>query len=163
MAANFDACALLVALGSVGLHARAAIAGSWGAAHARARFMARPGYVSAPGKARAMSLLFPSPPCVSRRIWLGAAARCLSASATCGATRAPLTQRFGPELGRRLNQATGRSPSRSSHTSGGIDRGPAAFGEPIGAAETIVRYVGKLVDQLCLSLQRKGLGAGCLI
>jgi protein ImuB len=43
--------ALLEKLGSVGLSARAAIADNRGAAHALARFSARPGYVSEPGKA----------------------------------------------------------------------------------------------------------------
>ena len=43
--------ALLEKFGSVGLRVRAAIADSWGAAHALARFNARPGYVSEPGKA----------------------------------------------------------------------------------------------------------------
>lgn len=34
-----------------------------------------------------------------------------------------------------------------------------AFGEPIGAAETIARYTATLVDQLCAALEKKGLGA----
>jgi hypothetical protein len=34
-----------------------------------------------------------------------------------------------------------------------------AFAEPIGAAETIARYVGKLVIQLCEALEAKDLGA----
>ena len=34
-----------------------------------------------------------------------------------------------------------------------------AFAEPIGAAETIARYIGKLAAQLCESWRRKGLGA----
>ena len=34
-----------------------------------------------------------------------------------------------------------------------------AFAEPIGAAETIARYTGKLVVQLCEALEAKGLGA----
>jgi len=33
------------------------------------------------------------------------------------------------------------------------------FGEPIAAAETIARYIGKLVIQLCELLEAKGLGA----
>jgi hypothetical protein len=37
-----------------------------------------------------------------------------------------------------------------------------AFAEPISAAETISRYVGKLVPQLCSILETKGLGAQCL-
>ena len=42
--------ALLEKFGSVGLRVRAAIADSWGAAHALARFNARPGYVSEPAQ-----------------------------------------------------------------------------------------------------------------
>ena len=34
-----------------------------------------------------------------------------------------------------------------------------AFAEPIGAAETIARYTGKLVVQLCEALEARGLGA----
>ena len=34
-----------------------------------------------------------------------------------------------------------------------------AFAEPIGAAETIARYIGKLVTQLCERLEAGGLGA----
>jgi len=33
------------------------------------------------------------------------------------------------------------------------------FAEPIGAAETIARYTGKLIGQLCEALEAKGLGA----
>lgn len=35
------------------------------------------------------------------------------------------------------------------------------FVEPIGAAETIARYVGKLVVALCAELEERGLGALC--
>ena len=42
---------LVEKLASVGLRARAAIADTWGAAHALARFDARPGFVSEPGNA----------------------------------------------------------------------------------------------------------------
>ena len=34
-----------------------------------------------------------------------------------------------------------------------------SFAEPIGAAETIDRYIGKLVGRLCLGLEQRGLGA----
>src|SRR4051794_7730309 len=44
---------LVEKLAGVGLHARAAIADTWGAAHALARFSARPRYVSEPGNAAA--------------------------------------------------------------------------------------------------------------
>ena len=74
--------------------------------------------------------------------------------------RAPLALRFGPELGRRLDQAMGRlaepiEPVRPPE----LIEVRRAFAEPIGAAETIARYIGKLVAQLCEALEAKGLGA----
>ena len=74
--------------------------------------------------------------------------------------RAPLTLRFGPELGRRLDQAIGRigepiEPIRPAE----LIEVRRAFAEPIGAAETIARYIGKLAVQLCEALELKGLGA----
>ena len=74
--------------------------------------------------------------------------------------RAPLALRFGPELGRRLDQATGRlnepiDPVRPPD----LIAARRAFAEPIGAAETIARYAGKLVVQLCEALEARGLGA----
>jgi protein ImuB len=55
--------------------------------------------------------------------------------------RAPLALRFGPELGRRLDQATGH------------------VAEPIGAAQTVARHISELATQLCDALERRGLGA----
>ena len=111
---------------------------------------------------RATSLPFRSPPCASRPIWSAAfACSDLSTSATCWRNRArPSTLRFGPELGRRLDQATGHiaepiEPIRPEQ----LIEVRRAFAEPIGAAETIARYIGKLAAQLCESLERKGLGA----
>ena len=74
--------------------------------------------------------------------------------------RAPLALRFGPELGRRLDQAFGRlsepiDPVRPPD----LVEVRRVFAEPIGAAETIARYTAKLVAQLCEALEAKGLGA----
>ena len=74
--------------------------------------------------------------------------------------RAPLALRFGPLLGRRLDQAMG-------HLAEPIDpiRPPDliearhVFAKPIGAPENIARYTGKLVIELCEALAAKGLGA----
>ena len=71
---------------------------------------------------------------------------------------APLTLRFGPDLGHRLDQATGRTsevviPVRSPD----LIEARRAFAEPIGAAETIARYIGRLVVQLCEALEIKAL------
>ena len=74
--------------------------------------------------------------------------------------RAPLALRFGPELGRRLDQAMGRlsepiDPVRPPD----LIEVRRVFAEPIGAPETIARYIGKLAGQLCEALEAKGLGA----
>jgi protein ImuB len=74
--------------------------------------------------------------------------------------RAPLTLRFGPQLGRRIDQALGAlgepiKPVRSDE----LVQVKRNFAEPISAAETIARYIGKLVVQLCAELEAKGLGA----
>ena len=74
--------------------------------------------------------------------------------------RAPLALRFGPELGRRLDQAMGKlsepiDPVRPPD----LIEVRRVFAEPIGAPETIARYTGKLVVQLCEALEAKGLGA----
>jgi protein ImuB len=73
--------------------------------------------------------------------------------------RAPLALRFGPDIARRLDQAFGRigeaivpvrpvDPIEVSRN----------FAEPIGAAETIAKYIGKLVPLLCQGLDERGQG-----
>ncbi|CAM5592564.1 protein ImuB [Aquamicrobium terrae] len=74
--------------------------------------------------------------------------------------RAPLALRFGPKIGRRLNQALGDlaepvDPVRVPE----LVEVRRVFGEPIGAAETIARYTGRLVAALCVELEKRGLGA----
>jgi protein ImuB len=61
-----------------------------------------------------------------------------------------LTLRFGPELGRRMDQAIGRTgePIEPVRTPD-IVEARQLFAEPIGAAETIARYVAKLTVMLC--------------
>ncbi len=73
--------------------------------------------------------------------------------------RAPLTLRFGPEIGRRLDQMFRRAaepidPIRTPE----LIEVSRAFAEPIGAAETINKYVGRLIVQLIDALQTRGLG-----
>ena len=67
--------------------------------------------------------------------------------------RAPLALRFGPELGRRLDQATGRlaEPIEPIRPEALIEV-RRAFAEPIGAAQTVARYIGELATQLCDAL-----------
>lgn len=149
-------------LSASGIAARAAIAGTLGVAHAAARFLADPVRVVPPGdEARAVADL----PVAALRIAPGTAAglRVLgfnSIGALRAVPRAPLVLRFGTGLGLRLDQLDGLVAEPVEPV-----RDPAlvtvrrAFGEPIGAAETIARYTGLLVHDLCRGLERRGLGA----
>jgi protein ImuB len=153
---------LVERLADVGLRARAAIADTWGAAHALARFAARPGYVSEKGHAASDAAALPiaalrlAPELVDALRVLGFE----RIGDLLAQPRAPLTLRFGPELGRRLDQATGEvaEPIEPIHPEELIEM-RRAFAEPIGAAETIARYIGKLAAQLCDALEQRGLGA----
>jgi protein ImuB len=149
-------------LEAVGITARAAVADTRGSAHALARFTARPG------------LVVPERECAERIKPLPVAALRLAPDTVAdlrklgferiadllATPRAPLTLRFGPELGRRLDQATGRTgepiePIRPPD----IVEAQQIFAEPIGAPETIARYVAKLTIKLCEELELRGLGA----
>lgn len=154
--------ALIGRLTLSGVAARAAIADTWGAAHALARYRADPILISEPGKVEAVLAplplealrLAPSIPAGLRDLGFG------SIDDLIGQPRAPLTRRFGPELGRRLDQALGLAaeaitPIRPED----MIEVRRSFAEPIGAAETIARYIGKLVATLCEMLEQRGLGA----
>ncbi len=149
-------------LAASGIAARAAIADSWGAAHAFARCAARPVCVVSPGESAKAVLDLPIAVLRLPKDMIDAL-RVLGFERTgelASKPRAPLMLRFGPELGRRLDQAMGRLsepivPVRPADLIE-VRRG---FAEPIGAAETIARYTAKLVMQLCEALEAKGLGA----
>ncbi|MEE2861626.1 MAG: DNA polymerase Y family protein [Pseudomonadota bacterium] len=154
--------ALLGRLALSGVSARAAIADSWGAAHALARHVADPTVIAAPGTAEAALAALPlgalrlAPATVSGLQTLGFA----SIGDLIGQPRAPLTRRFGPDLCRRLDQALGDAaePIAPLRPEGLIEI-RRAFAEPIAAPETIARYIGKLVPRLCQALEERGLGA----
>ncbi|MEZ0000732.1 Y-family DNA polymerase [Sinorhizobium fredii] len=144
-----------------GLAARAAIADTWGAAHALARTTDRETVIVGRGEtAKAVNRL----PLSSLRL----PAETIRSLRTLGfatvgdlatTPRAPLTLRFGPEVGRRLDQMFGRvaepiDPIRPPD----LVEVQKSFAEPIGAAETIEKYVSRLVRQLCLELEKRGLG-----
>jgi len=154
--------ALIGRLVMSGVSARAAIADSWGAAHALARYAASPTFIASPG--HDASVLSPLPLEALRLSPAMAADLRVLGFETVGdllaQPRAPLTLRFGPELGRRIDQAVGSlsepiDPVRSPE----LIEARRTFAEPIGAAETIARYIGKLTDMLCGMLEAKGMGA----
>ncbi|RWK43788.1 DNA polymerase Y family protein [Mesorhizobium sp.] len=153
---------LVSRMAASGIAAHAAVADSWGAAHAFARFLARPTFIA---PARQDAAIMCDLPIGALRL----PSEIVEGLHTLGfervgeveaAPRASLTLRFGPELGRRLDQAMGRraepfEPARSPE----VIEVRRAFGEPISAAETIARYTGKLVTALCEALEAGGLGA----
>ena len=147
--------------GARGLTTRVGIADTWGAAHACARAISRATVIVPRGETvRAVerlpiALLRLPDKIVGDLRTLGFR----TVGELSATPRAPLTLRFGPEIGRRLDQMFGRAvepiePIRSPEQ---IDVS-RSFQEPIGAAETIDKYVGRLVVELCDELQRKGLG-----
>lgn len=154
--------AMVERLEASGVTTRAAVAETWGAAHALARYAARPIQIVPPGGVAAAIAPLPfaalrlPPSTVSELRTLGFA-RIADIMAT---PRPPLALRFGPEILRRLDQALGRAaeaidPIRPD----ALIEVHRQFPEPIAAAETIARYIGKLVVQLCAALEAQGLGA----
>ncbi|KXG85033.1 DUF6504 family protein [Agrobacterium bohemicum] len=149
-------------LHGLGFTARAAIADSWGAAHALARFGRDEATIVPPNGALGALTSLPlaalrlEPRVVADLKVLGFR----SIGELMATARAPLTLRFGPEIGRRLDQAHGLlsepiAPIRVPE----MVEASRFFAEPISAAETIARYTDKLVRQLCLGLEKRGLGA----
>ncbi|PDT79709.1 nucleotidyltransferase [Sinorhizobium sp. BJ1] len=144
-----------------GLAAHAAIADTWGAAHALARatscetvIVGRGETAKAVNRLPLSSLRLPGETVASLRT-LGFA----TVGELAATPRAPLTLRFGPEVARRLDQMFGRvaepiDPIRPAD----LVEVQKSFAEPIGAPETIEKYVSHLVRQLCLELEKRGLG-----
>ncbi|WP_292037124.1 MULTISPECIES: Y-family DNA polymerase [unclassified Brevundimonas] len=148
-------------LGAAGIQARAAIAPTYGAAWALARFASAPTMVAEGEVGAALAPL----PLAALRL----EPDLLDALGRMGfetvldlerQPRAPLSLRFGPQPGRRLDQALGRMHEPITPVSEGEQ--PCAervFAEPIGAPETLERYAALLVDDLCAQLERAGTGA----
>lgn len=148
-------------MAGAGFCARAVVADTWGAAHAIARYGRPPIAVVSSGEtASALADL----PIAALRL----PNTIIDGLTTLGVSRigqlatmprAPLTLRFGPDITRRLDQAFGRIgeaiiPVRP------VDPVEVSrhFAEPIGNAETIAHYIGKLVPLLCQGLEARGQG-----
>lgn len=145
-----------------GIAARAAVADTWGAAHALARYGATPVHAVPPsGHRKALVPL----PIAALRLPTGVVdeLRVLgfeTIGEIAAQPRAPLLLRFGMELGRRLDQAMGDAhepidPVRPPE----LAEAERVFAEPIGAPETIARYVGKLTVALCALMEARHIGA----
>jgi len=144
-----------------GLTTRVAIADTWGAAHACARATSRETVMVPRGETlRAVeklpiSLLRLPEKIVGDLRTLGFK----TIGELANTARPPLTLRFGPEVGRRFDQMFGRTPEPIDPIrTAELVEVSRAFAEPIGAAETINKYVARLVVQLVDALQRRGLG-----
>lgn len=156
---------IVARLDRVGVRAQAAIAPTYGAAHALARYRARPTLVVGAASAAAAIADLPiaalrlTPDLVAglKRMGLDRIGEVEAQP------RASLTLRFGPELGRRLDQAMDRliepitpvEPPELIQVSRG-------FAEPISAPETLARYTGLLVGDLCAALEARSVGARVL-
>ncbi len=143
------------------LTARVAIADTWGAAHACARAIQRETVIVPVGETTravenlSLSLLRLPAKIVDDLHILGFR----SIGELAATPRAPLALRFGPEIGRRIDQMFGRvsEPINPIRTPDVIEV-CRSFAEPIGSADTINRYVGHLVEHLVGELQKRGLG-----
>jgi len=148
-------------LAAVGVRARAAMAATYGAAHALARHRARPTLVV---DNEASSHAIADLPIAALRLpsdLIGGLKRMGfdRIGEVEAQPRAPLMLRFGPELGRRLDQAFGRvSEPVTPTTASELIQVRRNFAEPIAAPETLARYTGRLVEALCAALAAQGLG-----
>jgi protein ImuB len=145
----------------VGVEARAAVADTWGAAHALARFSTGEPVVVPRGETARAVVRLPVAALRFDGVTLGSLSKLgvETVGELSAMPRATLALRFGPQVGHRIDQMFGRKaepivPVRSPE----IVEVHRAFAEPIGAAETIAKYVGRLVTRLCAELERRGLG-----
>lgn len=153
---------ILAQVHGANLNASAALADSWGAAHALARFHPHHAVLVEPGEGSTIVAELPiaalrlSPTIVDGLKTLGFQ----TIGNLAAAPRATLTLRFGPEPGRRIDQAFGIlgepiEPIRLPE----VVEAERPFAEPIAAPETIAKYVDKLVGELVQTLELRGLGA----
>ena len=148
-------------LAAAGIQARGVIAPTYGAAWAVARFSSGPAVVAEGQVGRRLG---PLPlACLRLDSDLVDGLRRMGFETVLDLERQP---RLGSEpqgqgaAGLRLDQALGRVfepiiPVIEAEQ----PRAERSFAEPVGAAETLSRQVGLMVDDLCLQLERSGLGA----
>ncbi|WP_199229299.1 Y-family DNA polymerase [Caulobacter endophyticus] len=149
-------------LSKAGYAATVAIADSWGGAHALARYSRRSVFVAPAG---ALGQQLKDLPVAALRL----APEIVQALAKPGfdtigeleaTAKGPLAHRFGMEPIRRLDQAHARErepiePVFAAET----PRAAKIFAEPIGAPETLARYLTELTIELCAVLEAASLGA----
>ncbi|WGF90959.1 Y-family DNA polymerase [Marinivivus vitaminiproducens] len=145
-----------------GFTAKAAIADSWGQAHALARFGTEPVTIAPPGSGPKIVADLPLPALRLPDVTVeGLHALGLRRIGDLLARpRAPLVRRFGQDLARRLDQVLAQAdePIAPIRPNDPLTT-ERLFAEPIGAAETIARAIGLLVQALCPLLAQRGVGA----
>jgi protein ImuB len=149
-------------LAAAGIGAKIAAAPTYGAAHAAARTVANPIFLLEKDKlADALGLLPVSALRLSGEILVALKQLGFDRiEELTNTARAPIALRFGKMISQRLDQAFGRADELFDPIlPPEMPRVRQAFAEPIGAAETMVRYTTKLVEQLCADLEVKCLGA----
>ena len=130
-------------LAMVGIAARAAVAGTYGAAHALARFHGPPITAISEGADEALVVLPVAALRLPTAMVDGLRRLGFDRVGDLAATlRAPLALRFGSDVGRRLDQMFGRSSEPFELVEAPeLIRVRQAFAEPIATAETIARYM----------------------
>jgi protein ImuB len=152
---------LVRALADKGFEARAAVADTWGAAHALARFIPKPVFILSKDMG---SRALPSLPIGALRLPPGMVESLHvlgfeTVADLLAQPRAPLVHRFGPLLGRRIDQMFGHLDEPIDPVDlPDVTEVRRRFAEPISAPETIARYTARLTQQLCDVLEGKGLG-----
>ncbi|EYD73405.1 DNA polymerase-like protein [Rubellimicrobium mesophilum DSM 19309] len=153
---------LLRRLGGAGIAARAAVAPTWGAAHALARWG---GSATAIVEGSALAEVLAPLPVVAVRLTapLVDELRGLGVDTVgqlAAQPRAPLALRFGSEPGRRLDQALGRRPEPITPVEvPELPQVSRILAEPIAAPEVLARHVDRLTQALFRVLEERGLGA----
>lgn len=148
-------------LQDLGISAVAALADTWGAAYAVARFGGKAQKIIECGKSgEALRRL----PVEALRL----PAEMLSDLHLLGLDtigelaakpRPPLAKAFGNKLFRRIDQAFGRTPEPIEPVDAPeLNKVQRVFAEPIGAPETIEKYTRRLTEQMCDRLEETGLG-----
>jgi protein ImuB len=148
-------------LAEAGIEARVALADTWGAAHALARYRGKETLIVPPGKAGEAITALPvaglrlPADLVEELLLLGIE----TIGELAAKPRAPLARRYGPQLFRRVDQAFGRLAEPIQPVDCPelivVSR---IFAEPIGAPETLEKYTRRLVAQMCDKLEEAGLG-----
>jgi protein ImuB len=154
-----DLCARLARRG---ITARAALADNRGAAHALARFVANPTWLTQPGSSGPVLLSLPVAALrLPQKIMDGLHKLGLRRIGDLtDAPRAPLTRRFGPELQLRLDQAFGRvAEPVAAIAPPNVPEAARDFPEPLTAPEALANHIGQLVEALCATLTTQAAGA----